>query len=65
MTDQELRDAILNTSDPIDLARCIFDYYHDNDRAREASRELMLIHIGMLSGAVMKLDAQLRRHWPP
>jgi hypothetical protein len=60
MTDEELRAAIMDTHEPIAIAQRIFEYYHDNDRAREASRELMMVHLGMLTGAVMKLDAAMK-----
>jgi hypothetical protein len=61
MTDEELRAAIMDTHDPVDLARRIFDYYHDPNRGREASRELMMVHLGMLTGAILRLDERRPR----
>lgn len=59
--DQKLLQEIFETTDPEQLATRLFDYYHDADRADRTSRSHMYLHMGMLSGAVLRvLDARRR-----
>ncbi len=53
--DDERREAIFAERDPVRLAELIFDYYQVKTRSVEPSRELMLLHLGMLTGAIMRL----------
>ncbi len=54
-SDTELLDAILNERDPEQCALRIGEFYHDADRARRISRELLYLHMGMLVGCAMRL----------
>jgi hypothetical protein len=47
--------AIHETSDPEQIVTRMYDYYHDRDRADRTSREQMYLHLGMLSGLVMRV----------
>jgi hypothetical protein len=46
---------IHETTDPEQLAGRLFDYYHDANRADRTSRSQMYLHMGMLTGAVMRV----------
>lgn len=59
--DSELRERIMNEHDPFEVAALVGTYYHDNDRAARASRELMYLHLGMLCGCIMRLQAERER----
>jgi len=52
--DKKRLTAIFETTDPEELASLLFDYYHDRDRADRTSRSQMYLHMGMLTGAVMR-----------
>lgn len=59
--DKTLLQEIMETTDPEQLAKRLFDYYHDMQRAERTSRSQMYLHMGMLTGAVMRvLDRQRR-----
>jgi len=64
--DKKLLTIIMDTPDPEQLAARIFEYYHDNDRADRTSRSQMYLHLGMLTGAIMRaVDGQrLRTPFP-
>jgi hypothetical protein len=51
----------LGRGSPERIAQLLFEYYHDADRAERTSRSQMYLHMGMLTGAVMKLLEERRR----
>lgn len=53
--DQTRLTEIVECHDPDRLARLMFDYYHDADRADRTSRSQMYLHLGMLSGAILRV----------
>lgn len=55
--DQARLTAIMETSDPQQLAGLVYDYYHDADRADRTSRPQLYLHMGMLAGAIMRASA--------
>jgi hypothetical protein len=57
--DKERLTAIMDATNPEELARLLFEYYHDADRGDRTSRSQMYLHMGMLTGAVMRA---LRSH---
>lgn len=66
MTDDELLAGIHAARDLQTVSARIRDYYRDADRADRTPRELLYLHLGMLTGAVDKLleeraGAQRRR----
>ena len=58
--DKKLSFAILEAvKDPRELARLIREYYADGDRSDRATRELLYLHLGLLSGVLERvLDAK-------
>lgn len=54
-SDEELREAIFSEKDPAKLAMLMTEYYHDNDRAASTDRRMMYFHMGLLTGAILKL----------
>ena len=59
--DRKLLAAIMDTQDPALLATRVYDYYHDLNRADRTSRQSMYLHMGMLSGAVMRVLEKAKR----
>jgi hypothetical protein len=53
---------IHETTDPEQLSTRLFEYYHDVDRANRTSRSQMYLHMGMLTGTVMRVLDQRRSH---
>jgi hypothetical protein len=54
-TDENWRRAIMDAADnPERLVSLMMAFYHDRDRADRTPRETMYLHIGMLSGAIMR-----------
>ncbi len=55
-TDDDLMHAraIMGETDPEVIARRVFEYYHDADRADRTPRLTMYLHIGLLAGALMR-----------
>lgn len=53
--DEELRAAIMGEQDPRRLVELVTEYYGDPGRADGASRSLLFLHLGLLSGTIMKL----------
>ena len=51
--DERLCAEIMDSHDPATLARLLYAYYHDADRADRTARSFMYLHLGMLCGAVM------------
>jgi hypothetical protein len=60
MTDDERRAAILGEEDPEQLVHLVYEHYRDRDRADATSRELMYLHLGLLSGHIMRQATELR-----
>ena len=58
--DQRRLDAIHQATAPDEIASLLFDYYHDADRAARTSRSQMYLHLGMLTGLVVRLLDQQR-----
>jgi len=52
--DRQLLAEIMDTADPEQLAIRVFTYYHDSDRADRTSRSQMYLHMGMLTGALLR-----------
>lgn len=55
MTDEELRQRIMDERDPRELAMLVGTYYHNRDRAEATSTQLTWFHLGMLTAAIIKL----------
>jgi hypothetical protein len=53
-TDEELRREILAAHDPMQLVNLIHAYYFDRDRADRTPREVLYLHLGMLSGVIVR-----------
>jgi hypothetical protein len=53
--DQQRLAAIMDAMDPEQRVKLVLDYYHDADRANRTSRQMMYLHMGMLSGMIMRL----------
>jgi hypothetical protein len=53
--DRKRLGAIHAARDPEEIVTRMYDYYHDRDRADRTSREQMYLHLGMLSGLVMRV----------
>jgi hypothetical protein len=56
--DAQLRREIFDEVDPRGASRKIFTYYHHPERARAATRELLLLHLGLLTGFVERAYRQ-------
>jgi hypothetical protein len=52
---------IHETTDPEQLAMRLFEYYHDANRADRTSRSQMYLHMGMLTGTVLRVLDSRRR----
>jgi hypothetical protein len=39
---------------PVFIAKLVFEYYHDHDRAERTPRDLMYLHLGILSGVISR-----------
>lgn len=54
--DQKLSDAIAAAAeggaDPVFIARLMWEYYHDADRADRTPRQIMYLHLGILCGLI-------------
>jgi hypothetical protein len=59
LTDDEHREA--SEPDPVRLVVLLHAYYSNLDRAGGTSRELMYLHLGLLSGVIMRQADELRR----
>jgi hypothetical protein len=59
--DKTLARAIMDASDPETIARLVFEYYQDNDRADRTPRLTLYLHLGLLTGAVMRVVSALPR----
>jgi hypothetical protein len=47
---------------PERVAQLVFEYYHDADRADRTSRSQIYLHIGILTGSILRVvDARARR----
>ena len=59
--DEALRRGIVEaTDDPRELVRRVRDYYSDADRADRTQPEAMYLHLGLLSGVLLRvLDGRL------
>lgn len=58
--DKKLALALMDEPDPEALARLMFAYYHDNGRADRTPRSTMYLHMGLLTGAIMRLARTIR-----
>jgi hypothetical protein len=38
------------------IARQVWEYYHDADRADRTPREILYLHMGILAGLIMRAD---------
>ena len=49
--------AIMDATAPEELATRVYDYYNDGPRCTRTPRALLYFHMGLLSGAVLRLSA--------
>ena len=58
--DRQLLLEIMETNDPAQLAARLHTYYADLDRADRTPRPQLYLHLGLLTGAVMRVLALAR-----
>ena len=47
--------AIMDATDPLQIVMLLHAYYQDADRAERTSRSQMYLHLGLLSGLVLRV----------
>ena len=57
--DTAMADAVMAAADE-DVAAHVLAYYHDEDRAERTPRGTMYLHIGLLCGLLLRLQARMR-----